>query len=521
MEEVLGRTYGCSGISVRIPRFSGAAALLLASLVAVPALAAKEDNSIRFATEQVLENADPYFNNQRTGIIVAHQVWDTLIYRDPKTNEYKGQLATAWKWVDDRTIELELRQGVRFHNGAEFDADDVVYTLNFVSRPESRVVARQNVDWIERAERLDRYKVRIVAKRPFPAAIDYLAGPIMIHPHEYYRRVGPRGMNEKPIGSGPYRVAEHALGKSIRLQRNPDYFKDSPKPQPTIDRIEIRFIPDTQTQVAEVLAEGLDIIMNVSADQAQHLRRMPNLQVAFGETMRIMFLQLDTTERTQAPQLLDIRVRKAILHAIDRDAMIGSIVGEGARGIHTVCFPAQFGCTDAGAPRYAYDVAKAKQLLAEAGLSDGFELDLYAFRERGHAEAIVGYLRAIGIRANLRYMQYAAVREALRAGKVPMVLVAWGSFSVNDVSASTSVFYKFAPDDISRDPEVRDLLERGDSSVEPIVRKEVYAKALALIQERAYALPLYSLPMYYAAAKDLVFTAHPDEIPRFWEMSWK
>ncbi|MFX5693393.1 ABC transporter substrate-binding protein, partial [Acinetobacter baumannii] len=77
------------------------------------------------------ENVDPYYNSVRIGVILGQQVWDTLIYRDPKTNEYRGQLATAWRWIDDRTLELDLRQGVKFHNGEEFDADDVVFTLNF------------------------------------------------------------------------------------------------------------------------------------------------------------------------------------------------------------------------------------------------------------------------------------------------------------------------------------------------------------------------------------------------------
>src|SRR4030095_10433895 len=111
-----------------------------------------------------------------------------------------------------------------------------------------------------------------------------------IHPHEYYAKVGPKGMNEKPIGSGPYRVVEHALGKFIRLERNPDYFKDSPKAQPKIERVEIRFIPDKQTQVAEMLAGGLDLIMGVSPDQAQPMRGVPALQVVSGETMRMAFL---------------------------------------------------------------------------------------------------------------------------------------------------------------------------------------------------------------------------------------
>ena len=487
----------------------------------VPAQAGKRDNSLRFAYEFVIENLDPYFNSLRGGVILAHQVWDTLIYRDPNTNEYKGQLATAWRWIDDKTLELDLRRGVKFHNGAEFDADDVVFTLDYVAKPENKATTQQNVNWIARVEKLDKYKVRIVAKQPFPAAIEYLAGPLPIHPHEYYAKVGPHGMNEKPVGSGPYRVTEHAVGKYVRLVRNAEYFKDSPKPQPTIERLDIRFIPDRQTQVAEVLSGGIDMIINVPLDSAEQLRATPHLQVVFSETMRVMFLQLDSSERTLTPQLRDIRVRQAILHAIDREAIVKQLVGEGSRVLHTVCFPPQFGCSDAGAPRYGYDPAKAKQLLAEAGLAGGFETELYAFRERPHAEAMVGYLRAVGIKANLRLLQYSAARDAVRAGKAPMTYQSWGSNSVNDVSAITPVFYKFSADDVNRDPEVRDLLERGDVSPDPELRKQAYAKALALIQERAYVLPVASLPMYYVAAKELVFKAYPDEIPRVWEMSWK
>ncbi len=502
-------------------RFGSAAALLAAVVAVTPATAGKRDNSLRVADEQVLDNADPYFNSVRIGVILSHQVWDTLIHRDPDTGEYKGQLATAWKWIDDKTLELDLRQGVKFHNGAELDADDVVYTLNFVSKRENNASTQSNVDWIDRVEKLGKHKVRILTRAPFPAAIEYLAGPIVIHPHAYYAKVGPKGMNEKPIGSGPYRVVEHALGKHIRLARNHDYFKDSPKPQPKIETIELRFIPDRQTQVAEMLSGGLDLIKNVASDQAKQLRAVPSLQVVSAEIMRYAFLQMDTTERTLAPQLRDIRVRRAIMHAIDRAAMVKSLVGEGSRVLHVVCFPSQFGCIDEAAPRYAYDPAKARQLLAEAGFPDGFPIDFSAYRERDQVEAMIGYLRAVGIRANLRFVQYAAHRDAVRAGKAPLAHWTWGSSSINDISAGVSVFHKFEADDVNRDPEVRDLLARGDTSVDPNVRKAAYAKALALIAERAYALALYSIPTSYVAAKGLVFKAYPDEIPRFWEMRWK
>jgi peptide/nickel transport system substrate-binding protein len=362
--------------------------------------------------------------------------------------------------------------------------------------------------------------VRIVTKQPFAPAIAYLATAIVIYPHEYYSKVGPQGMNQKPIGSGPFRVADHAPGKYIRMERNADYFKDSPKPMPKVDKFEMRFIPDSQTQIAEMLAGGVDIIWNVARDQAEQLRGAPNLQVVPGETGRIAFLYLNGSEKTPAPPLHDIRVRKAIMHAIDRDAMVKSIVGEGARVLHTFCHPSQFGCTDEGAPRYAYDPAKAKQLLSDARFPNGFDIDLYAYRDRPHTEAIIGYLRSIGIRANLRFVQNPAMIDARRAGKVAMSHGTWGA-NVPDVYDVMPAFFGGNPDDMNRDGEVRDLIDRGNTSLDPQVRKEAYAKALALIQERAYVLPLYSLPTYYVAAKDLMFTAYPDEIIRFWEMSWK
>ncbi len=506
---------------MRRTRCSLAFALLAAFASSTAAVAGKKDNSIRFAYDQAPENVAPYFNNVRIGVIIGHHVWDTLIHRDPVTNQYTGQLATGWKWIDDKTLEIELRRGVKFHNGAEFEAEDVAYTFDYVSKPENKSVTLQNVDWIARVDKLDKYRVRIIAKSPFPAAIEYLAGPLAIFPHEYLAKNGPQGMNVRPVGTGPYRVTEHAFGKFVRMERNPDYFRDSPKPQPKIDKIEVRFIPDGQTRVAEILSDGIDFLMSVPADQARQFKNMPNLQVVSGETMRVVFLHMNTLEQGPASQLRDIRVRKAILHAIDRERMVKAIVGEGARVIYTMCYPSQFGCTDVGAPRYGYDPTKAKQLLAEAGFPNGFDIDLYAYRERDQTEAMIGYLRAVGIRGNLRFMQYAALRDALRSNRAPLVHQTWGSFSINDVSAIASVYFKALPDDVNRDAGIHDLLERGDSSVDAEVRKQTYARALALIQERAYAAPLYSLPTHYVAAKDLTFSAYPDELPRFWEMSWR
>ena len=502
--------------------------VLLGGIAAVafslsPAHAGKRDDTLKAASGIIPESFDAYMNNVREGVVIGHHVWSNLIYRNPKTNKYEGELATSWKWVDDRTLEFELRQGVKFHNGDAFSADDVVYTLNFVAKPENKVVTQQNVNWIESAEKVSDYKVRVRTKTPFPAALEYLAGPVFIYPGKYYAQVGPKGMNDKPVGSGPYKVTEAVPGKVVRMAKNPEFFKESPRGQPSIGKIEFRLIPEQNTQLAELMSGGLDWIWRLPPDQAQQLQRVPTVQVVGGETMRFAFLSLSATEKGPQPALRDVRVRQAIAHAIDRESIVKNLVGEGSRVLHTMCFPSQFGCTDEGAPRYNYDPAKAKQLLAEAGFPNGFETELWAYRppDRQQTEAMINYLREVGIKANMRFVQYAAMRDALREFKAPMGHQTWGSNSMNDTSASASVFLKFEADDISRDEQVKNFLTIADTSVDENVRKENYRKALARTAELALTVPLYSNPTTYAFSKELAFTPHADEIPRWFEAKWK
>lgn len=496
----------------------GACALALG--LAFNAHAAKKDDTLRMAYDQAPESVDPYYNNVRIGVIIAANVWDTLLYRDPMTNEYKGQLAKSWKQVDDKTLEFELRQGVKFHNGEEFDADSVVYTLNFVADPKNKAVTQQNVAWIDKVEKIDKYHVRLTTKEPFPGAKEYLSTTVAIHPAKYYQEVGPKGMNAKPVGSGPYKVADYQPGKSITLERNTDYFKDSPKAQPKIGKVVIRFIPDRQTQMAEVISGGEDLIMSVPKDQADQLRAVPTLQVVNGETMRIVFMQMNILENSPAPQLKDERVRRAIVHAIDRQAILKNIVGDGGAILNAICTPSQVGCTQ-DVPTYKYDPAQAKKLLAEAGYPNGFDIDILAYRERNQTEAIINYLQAVGIRAKLNFLQYAAMRDMIRAGKASITHQPWASNLVNDVSASTPVYFGFGNDDITRDAKVKALLDKGDHTIEAAPRAAAYKEALSIIADKAYAVPLWTLPVYYVANKDLAFKPYPDELTRFWDMSWK
>ncbi|MGZ9031539.1 MAG: ABC transporter substrate-binding protein, partial [Burkholderiaceae bacterium] len=472
------------------PKFAAGALFAVLLAVSGPALAGKKDDTIRFAYDQAPESVDPFFNNVRIGVIIGANVWDTLVTLDPKTNEYKGNLAKSWKQIDDKTIEFDLREGVKFHNGEDFDADSVVYTLNFVADPANKVTTQANVNWIEKATKLDKYKVRLTTKQVFPAAIEDLAGPVVMHPAKYYAEVGPKGQNTKPVGTGPYKVASYVPGKSITLEKNASYFKDSPKSAAKINKIEIRFIPDRQTQMAEMLSGNGDLIMHVPKDQADQAAKVPHLQVVSGETMRIAFMQLNTLDNTPTPALKDARVRKAIAHAIDRESIVKNIVGAGSRVLHSQCFPSQFGCTDQGSARYAYDPTLAKKLLAEAGFPNGFETEIFAYRERNQTEAIINNLQQVGIKAKLNFSQYAAMRDAIRAGKASLTHQTWGSFSVNDVSASIPVWFGGESDDVTKDKEVQELLKKGNNSVDPKVRQQSYQQALKRIADNSYSVPL-------------------------------
>jgi peptide/nickel transport system substrate-binding protein len=483
------------------------------------AWADKANDTLRAAFTKELENVDSYFNSSREGVVLQRAVWDGLIYRDPVTNEYKGNLATSWEWIDDTTLEFELREGVTFHNGEAFNADDVVYTVNFVSKEENGVKTQRNVNWMDSAEKIDDYTVRIHLKEKFPAAIEFLSGPVSMYPNEYYAEAGPSGMGLEPVGTGPYKVVSVTPGQHFVLEKYEGYH-DSPKGQPSITNVDIRTVPDVNTQMAELFSGTLDLIWQVPSDQAEKLAEMDRFTVANESTMRVGYLSMDAAGRSGDSPFTDVRVRRAVNHAINRKEMVAALLKGASKPIYTPCFPSQFGCIEEAAVKYDYDPEKARALLAEAGYPDGFTTDLYAYRDRAYAEAILSYLNAVGIEANFKFLQYSALREKNMDGEVPISFQTWGSYSVNDASAMVSQFFKHGSLDDARDDQVLAALETADSSTDPDTRIEHYAKAIERITDQAYWAPMFSYNTNYVFTKEVSYTPTADEVLRFTTMEW-
>ena len=505
---------------------TAAAAGAMLALGAGEAAAGKADDTLNWSTNREVAVVDPYYNNVRELVVMGHMIWDGLLFRDIDTGEFKPLLAKRWAWKGDTAIELELRDDVKFHDGTGFDADDVVYTLNHVSDKDNGVLTFRIVSWIRNAEKLGDYKVRINLHKPFPPALTYLANAVFILPSGHYDAAPEKADGKRdygavaPVGTGPYEVVDYKAGDYVLMEKNDGYMSGSPKGSPRIGKVRFRTISEMNTQIAELLTGGLDWIWDVPKDQAERLADDPSLTVENAETLRISYLAFDVDGDSGTDVFTDKRVRQAVAHAIDREAIAENLVGPASVVIHSACHPAQFGCTQ-DVPRWEYDPDKAKALLAEAGHPDGFEFDVYGYRQREYTEAVIGDLAKVGIQAKLNWMQYRALRDVVRKGETPVNHMTWGSYSIPDVSAIVSHFFKHGPDDPAKDDMTRDYLEVADNSIDEETREEHYKKAFARISGELYWLPMFTYAKYYAYSKDLDFKATPDEIPQFYSTAWK
>ncbi len=493
------------------------AALLLAT---APARADKAHDELRVVWQNEAPLLDVYFSTVPEAINVSHQVWDRLVERDPDTFDYKPGLATAWRWVDPVTLEFDLRHGVKFHDGSDFDAEDVVHTFDWMIDPANKVMYQGNVSWIASAEKVDPFKVRIHLKQPFPQALEYIALPLAIYPRSYK---GPEDLTRHPVGTGPYRITAVDGTKGITLERFEGRYEGSAKPRPAIGKISIRVVPDEATEIAELLAGRADWLSQITADQVDQLKTQPNLQAFSSAVLRVAFILFDAAGRTGADNpMTKLPVRQALSYALDRDGLVNNLIQGDAHVIDTPCNPVNFGCDASAAVKYPYDPAKAKQLLAQAGYSNGFPVTLFTSTARPleWSESIQQNWEAVGLKVTVTRMPPQAVNEKLEGEGLPTFFTDWGGFRINDASAFISVYFRGSPDDIARDKRVEDWLKEADNSPDVAVRKADYAKAIHRVTEQAYVLPLNSFSINYAAIKDLNFKGYRDEIPRFYLYRW-
>ena len=284
----------------------------------------------------------------------------------------------------------------------------------------------------------------------------------------------------------------------------------------------IKEVPEEATQVTMLLGNQADWIWYFNTDNFDNINRMPTLQAVRAESMRYGMVSLDAAGRTGAGNpLTNLKVRQAIFYAIDRATIAKQLVQGGAHALDAPCYPTQFGCDQAAAVHYEYDPAKAKQLLAEAGFPNGVDTEFVTGLLPQWATAMQNYLAAVGIRARLTVMVGGAATKRQLDGSSPMYGNAWGSYSINDVSAICRISSRAMRWTTHAIPKSRGWCARAARSLIPMRRRKAYSAAIHRITEQAFFLPLWTYSTTYAFSRQLEFRAWPDELPRFYLSRWK
>lgn len=507
----------------RCRRWAGVLALACAA-ASTQAWAGREDDTLVVAFQREVVNLDYLYTTSQEHVILSDLTDDRLFDVDTKTNEISPMLATSYKYVDDTTIDVTLREGVHFHSGAPFSADDVVYTYNWVLSPDSGTRASGTVSrWLKSVEKLGPLQVRFHLKAVYPLALRDMARRIPIRRNGAYEVDGKNDRGAQalhPDGLGPYRVESFQPGQKVVLARFDDYYAGSPKGRAAIGRIVARTIPDWGTQQAELMSGGVDWAYDMPLDVAQSMAATGRAVSKAGPSLRVSFVVLDASGVTGPNPLADVKVRRALNYAVNRQAIAEFLIGGVAEPLYTACHPTQFGCSQ-DVPRYPYDLAKAKALLAEAHYKQDQPLDLWAYRDRAVAEAVAADLSAAGVNVKLRYGQLASLDRARAAGKIRAYIGSWANGGTADTAMIARVHFGDTDRNLSRNPEVMRLVTDAERTNDSARRAGLYHQALQIIADQAYWIPLYTYSVNYLMSPDLEFPIPPDGLPRLYEARWK
>jgi peptide/nickel transport system substrate-binding protein len=458
---------------------------------------------------------DPAAYSDRSTETVIRNMFDGLVTRSTD-NEVVLELARDYRRVDERTIEFDLKQGVKFHNGMDLTADDVVFTFERILHQDIGAQRRGFVHEVARVEQVDDHRVRFNLKSHWPVFLQMLVHNHIV-PKDYVSQVGDVAFAREPVGCGPFRFVEAKLDDRIVLERFDDYHGGAdalpPVGAPFLDRVIFRMLPDAATRVAALTTGEAHIIQNVPSSKVSQLVEDPGVMVKTTIGTQPKFLDLNVT----APPLDDVRVRQALNYAIDANALLTEVAGGYGVILPGPLSPANLYADPNLAP-YGYHPEKAKRLLKEAGykLEElSFVIDAYG-PYLDIAVAVAEQLKTLGMNAVVRSGDYNALKPHLLNCERQAFLRDWGDSAFDPVGYIEAKWHTYVDSTSAgrgnfscySNARVDELIEAGASESDPEKRREIYYEMQRLIQEDAPAVFLY-VPQEIEAASKMVHNWEP------------
>lgn len=482
--------------------------LALALFALTIAGTAQDESSITIAQGTDAASLDPQRMNDAFSISILNNIFDTLIYRNADLELIEG-LATSWELVDDTTWQLTLREGVTFHNGEAFSAEDVKFSLERPLDPDLGSPLSSRFSVIEGVDIVDDFTVNVNTTSPFPLLPARLSEWFMI-PKDYFETNDLDTLGENPVGTGAYMFVEWVRDDRLELTVNPNYWREGG----TIQNVTFRPIPELSTRVAALQAGDADIVTNVPAFQQGELDASDAINV---QSVPSTFFQYVALDGTKNEVLADVRVRQAIQYATNVPEIIEFLFDGNALQIAVPLAFGTFGLNEDLEP-YPYDLERAQELLTEAGYPDGISFTLDApigryAQDSEVAQALVGQWALAGINVELNINAWADQLTKYRDGDAlaEAHFMGWGTSTFD---ASDILFAGFARQPTKNNysnETVTELISQAQATFDDDARAELYGQVQEIIHEELPWLILFQQVDLYGVSSNLTWQARPDQ----------
>ncbi|MBK1869368.1 ABC transporter substrate-binding protein [Taklimakanibacter albus] len=492
----------------------------LAAALMLPLAAAATAAELRWGASRDIDSLDPYSYGSTFTISTLNHVYEGLVRYDDQL-KIEPALATSWEDISPTVRRFHLRQGVKFHDGSAFNADDVLASLTRVSDPKSPL--RGNLPAYQGAEKIDDYTVDIKVTENYPLILNDLTN-ILIFDKEWLvanNATAPTDVGAgiegyattHANGTGPFKVVSRKPDSETVFDVNKDWWD---KPRHNIDRIVFTPISSPATAVAALLSGQIDYVEKAPLQDIPRLKQSPGIQVLAGNELRTVFFLFNRANKLMASDtgdknpFNDAKVREALYRAIDIDVLQKKVMRGLSRNTGSMVAPAIPGYVPELDERQSYDPEKAKALLAEAGYKDGFSFTFVCdnnvyVNEEEICQAVSAMWSRIGLKPNLDTAPTSIQTVKFESGKFDVGILGWANEPMID---SYSILVQVAHSKTGtsgvfnwggwKDAEVDALIDAAGKELDREKRLGLQSKALLKLKQNVDFLPLHQQPMAWA-----------------------